>query len=126
MTSPALENVPDSAKRTDKLTVFSWAMWDWRSAAFNAVLVPFVCGVCRPDSVGVRLEHWRPPARWRSVAMTVAGRVIFAVAPIMGRRSDTRGPRRRSLAFRSFITFVLMAALYFIRNDAPVYFWVGL
>src|SRR5699024_2084443 len=42
MTSPALENLPNSAKRTDKLTVFSWAMWDWGSAAFNAVLVTFI------------------------------------------------------------------------------------
>lgn len=126
MTSPALENLPNSAKRTDKLTVFSWAMWDWGSAAFNAVLVTFIFAVYLTDSVGAQIDSSRTPAQWLSVAMTVAGLVIFAVTPIMGQRSDTRGTRRRSLAFWSFVTFVLMAALYFIRNDAPVYFWVGL
>lgn len=126
MTSPALENVPDSAKRTDKKTVFSWAMWDWGSAAFNAVLVTFIFAVYLTDSVGAQIDTSRTPAQWLSVAMTVAGLAIFAVTPIMGQRSDTRGTRRRSLALWSFITFLLMAALFFIRNDAPMYFWIGL
>lgn len=91
MTSPALENVPDSAKRTDKKTVFSWAMWDWGSAAFNAVLVTFIFAVYLTDSVGAQIDTSRTPAQWLSVAMTVAGLAIFAVTPIMGQRSDTRG-----------------------------------
>ena len=78
MTSPALENLPNSAKRTDKLTVFSWAMWDWGSAAFNAVLVTFIFAVYLTDSVGAQVDSSRTPAQWLSVAMTVAGLVIFA------------------------------------------------
>ncbi|NMF32214.1 MFS transporter [Corynebacterium ammoniagenes] len=126
MTSPAIDNVPDSAKRTDKLTVFSWAMWDWGSAAFNAVLVTFIFSVYLTDSVGAQIDTARTPAQWLSLSMTIAGLIIFAVTPIMGQRSDTRGTRRRSLATWSFLTFLLMAALFFIRNDAPEYFWIGL
>src|SRR5699024_7943082 len=126
MTSPAIDNVPDSAKRTDKLTVFSWAMWDWGSAAFNAVLVTFIFSVYLTDSVGAQIDTARTPAQWLSLSMTIAGLIIFAVTPIMGQRSDTRGTRRRSLATWSFLTFLWMAALFCIRNDAPEYFWIGL
>ncbi|MFR9871908.1 hypothetical protein ACL1I0_14825, partial [Corynebacterium striatum] len=38
--------------RTDKATVAAWAMWDWGSAAFNAVLVTFIFSVYLTDSVG--------------------------------------------------------------------------
>ncbi|MFX6330926.1 hypothetical protein ABTF76_21975, partial [Acinetobacter baumannii] len=44
----------------------------------------------------------------------------------MGQRSDRLGTRRRALGFWSLLTFVTMAGLFFIRNDAPEYFWLGL
>src|SRR5699024_11814754 len=72
MTSPAIDNVPDSAKRTDTLTVFSWAMWDWGSAAFNAVLVTFIFSVYLTDSVGAQIDTARTPAQWPSLSMTIA------------------------------------------------------
>ena len=44
----------------------------------------------------------------------------------MGQRSDRLGTRRRALGFWSLLTFLVMASLFFIRNDAPAYFWLGL
>lgn len=120
------EAVPRSAKRTDKLTVFSWALWDWGAAAFNAVLVTFIFAVYLTDSVGRQIETSQTPAQWLSWSMTIGGLVIFAVTPVVGQRSDNLGQRRRALAFWSGFTFLLMAALFFVRNDAPIYFWVGL
>lgn len=112
--------------RTDKATVAAWAMWDWGSAAFNAVLVTFIFSVYLTDSVGKQIDSQFTPAQWLSWSMTVAGLVIFAVTPVMGQRSDRLGRRRRALGFWSLMTFLAMAALAFIRNDAPVYFWLGL
>lgn len=120
------EAVPSSAKRTDKLTVFSWAMWDWGAAAFNAVLVTFIFAVYLTDSVGQQINTTQTPAQWLSWSMMIGGLVIFAVTPVVGQRSDNLGRRRRALAFWSGFTFLLMAALFFIRNDAPIYFWLGL
>ena len=115
-----------SAKRTDRLTVLAWAAWDWGSAAFNAVLVTFIFSVYLTDSVGKQIDSSFTPAQWLSWSMTAAGLVIFAVTPVMGQRSDRLGTRRRALGFWSLMTFIAMAALFFIRNDAPVYFWLGL
>ena len=115
-----------ASKRTDRLTVAAWALWDWGSAAFNAVLVTFIFSVYLTDSVGQHIDSQFTPAQWLSWSMTVAGLVIFAVTPVMGQRSDRLGTRRRALGFWSLLTFLVMASLFFIRNDAPVYFWLGL
>lgn len=114
------------SQRTDRLTVAAWALWDWGSAAFNAVLVTFIFSVYLTDSVGQQIESQFTPAQWLSWSMAIAGLIIFAVTPIMGQRSDRLGTRRRALGFWSLLTFLVMASLFFIRNDAPLYFWLGL
>lgn len=114
-----------STMRTDRVTVTSWALWDWGSAAFNAVLVTFIFSVYLTDSVGATLDTAYTPATLYGWVMAVAGVLIAVVAPIIGQRSDLRGTRRRSLAVWTFITVGLMFALFVVRNDAPVYFWIG-
>ena len=111
--------------RTDRVTVTSWALWDWGSAAFNAVLVTFIFSVYLTDSVGQTLDTSATPTQLYGWVMAVAGVTIAVVAPIIGQRSDIRGTRRRSLAVWTFVTVALMAALFAVRNDAPVYFWLG-
>ena len=37
---------------TTRKQVFAWAMWDWGSAAFNAVILTFVFSVYLTDAVG--------------------------------------------------------------------------
>lgn len=111
--------------RTDRVTVTSWALWDWGSAAFNAVLVTFIFSVYLTDSVGQTLDTSATPTQLYGWVMAAAGVTIAVVAPIIGQRSDIRGTRRRSLAVWTFITIALMAALFAVRNDAPVYFWLG-
>lgn len=113
-------------KRTDTTTVFCWSLWDWGSAAFNAVLLTFIFGVYLTDSVGTTLSGDIPPSSYLGWAIALAGIAIALLAPIVGRRNDVRGTRRRALALWSAVTVVLMASLFFIRNDAPVYFWLGI
>lgn len=112
--------------RTDRVTVTSWAFWDWGSAAFNAVLVTFIFAVYLTDSVGTTIDSSFTPTQLYGWAMAVAGVLIAVVAPVMGQRSDIRGTRRRSLAVWTFVTVALMASLFAVRNDAPIYFWLGL
>ncbi|MDO5670405.1 MAG: MFS transporter [Corynebacterium sp.] len=114
-----------STMRTDRVTVTSWALWDWGSAAFNAVLVTFIFSVYLTDSVGATLDTAYTPATLYGWVMAVAGVLIAVVAPIIGQRSDLHGTRRRSLAVWTFVTVALMFSLFVVRNDAPVYFWIG-
>lgn len=126
---------PASAVRTDRGTVAAWGLWDWGSAALNAVLITFIFSVYLTDSVGQTLDDsvnflgWEvtaSPAQWYSWAMAVAGVTIAAVAPVMGQRADIRGTRRRSVGVWTGITVFLMALLAFIRNDDQLYFWLGI
>lgn len=111
--------------RTDRRTVTAWALWDWGSAAFNAVLVTFIFSVYLTDSVGRTLDTAHTPATLYGWIMAVAGVLIAVVAPLIGQRSDLHGTRRRSLAVWTFITVALMFSLFAVRDDAPVYFWLG-
>lgn len=110
------------AIRTDRKTVTAWAAWDWGSSAFNAVLVTFVFSVYLTGSVGKSVAD--ATARYGYI-IGLAGLCIAIFAPIQGRRTDVRGRRRASVRFWTVVTCALMALLFFVRNDAPWYFWLG-
>ena len=113
-------------QRTRKTQVFAWSMWDFGSAAFNAVLVTFIFSVYLVDSVGANITGALTSSQWLSVALAVAGVTIAAVTPIMGQRADIKGTRKRAVGTWTYITVFIMAALFFVRNDADWYFWLGL
>lgn len=107
--------------------VLAWAMWDWGSAAFNAVIVTFVFSVYLTDSVGADLSEPFSAATWLSIAIALAGLVIALTAPIMGQRADRGGRRRRSLAIWTYLTIALTALMFLVDADAPnPWFWAGL
>ena len=122
--------------RTDRKTVLAWALWDWGSAAFNAVLVTFIFAVYLTDSVGANVGEQLPSwlsglssvsaSGWYGYAMGIAGVIIAVTAPVMGRRTDIEGTRKRSVTVWSWVAFVLMACLFFIKNTHIGYFWAAL
>lgn len=102
-------------------------MWDWGSAAFNAVIVTFVFSVYLTDSVGADLDSPLSAATWLSIAIAAAGLVIALTAPVMGQRADRGGRRRRSLAMWTYLTVALTALMFFVDSDAPhPWFFIGL
>ncbi|MDN5581012.1 MAG: MFS transporter [Corynebacterium sp.] len=132
----AHDTATDTATDTAALTgiyrgpTLAWAFWDWGSAAFNAVLVTFIFSVYLTDSVGGSIEggfgDGTSPATWYGWAMAVGGVTIALVAPVMGRRADARGTRRRSVTVWTLVTVGLMFSLVGIGDDAPGYFWAGI
>ena len=115
------------SSRVPRGRVLAWAMWDWGSAAFNAVIVTFVFSVYLTDSVGADLSEPLSAATWLSIAIALAGLVIALTAPIMGQRADRGGRRRRSLAIWTYLTITLTALMFLVDADAPnPWFWVGL
>lgn len=104
----------------------AWAFWDFGSAAFNAVLVTFIFSVYLTDSVGSQIDAGQTPSFYYSIALAVAGAAIALVVPVMGQHADAHGTRRRSLVVWTLVTIALMACLFLVRNDAPVWFWVGI
>ncbi|MFZ2527236.1 MAG: MFS transporter [Rhodococcus sp. (in: high G+C Gram-positive bacteria)] len=105
--------------------VFAWGLWDWGSAAFNAVILTFVFSVYLTDAVGDDLPGSISASTWLGWSLGIAGFVIAVTAPISGQRYDATGRRKRSLAVLTFVTVAAMAGMYFVRDEYH-YLWLGL
>jgi UMF1 family MFS transporter len=124
---PGRPAAPGDAAR-GRWPVTAWALWDWGSAAFNAVITTFVFtrwltsdAFVDPavvaeggDALDAALaEH----STWLGWGLTAAGVLIALLAPMSGTRADGSGRRRRGLAVQTAITVTLCAAMAFVRPD---------
>ncbi len=105
--------------------VVSWGLWDWGSAAFNAVILTFVFSVYLTDAVGDDLPGGISASTWLGWSLGIAGFVIAVTAPVSGQRYDAAGRRKWSLGILTAVTVAAMAAMYFVRDDYH-YLWLGL
>ena len=115
--------------------VAAWALWDWGSAAFNAVVTSFVFSTylasglfVDPAIVGRGGDDARNPALVAakaenatviSTALTIAGLLIALLAPVLGQRSDGSGRRRLWLAINTGIVVLAMLAMVFVGPCPP-------
>ena len=134
--APAESRQPEHGDpRTRRRRVVSWAMWDWGSAAFNAVITTFVFSVwltskafVDPDVVAaadgaasgsdaaLALEDAiAQNSSLLGTGIALAGVVIALLAPVAGSRADDTGHRKRWLGIYSFIVFLLSAAMFLVR-----------
>ncbi len=138
--SPSDETPPTTAAATHpaRRRVAAWALWDWGSAAFNAVITTFVftrwltsdafvdpatvaAARAEGDAGGpatvaldaVLAQH----SAWLGWGLTVAGLLIAVLAPVIGARSDDAGRRRRWLAVHTAIVVAICAAMFLVRPD---------
>lgn len=105
--------------------VFAWGLWDWGSAAFNAVIVTFVFSVYLTDAVGDDLPGSVSASSWLGWSLGAAGLAIALLAPVTGQRADATGHRKRSLALLTTIVVGCMLAMYFVEDDYH-FLWLGL
>ncbi|BDZ48218.1 MFS transporter [Frondihabitans sucicola] len=120
--------------------IVSWALWDWGSAAFNAVVTTFVFSTylasssfVSPAIVAAAGDDASNPALVAakshnatviSTALTIAGILVALLAPILGQRSDGSGRRKRWLGINSAVLVLVMAAMVFVV-PAPPYLLLG-
>lgn len=100
--------------RRTRVGLIGWALWDWGSAAFNAIILTFVFSVYITDAVADDPESG---SQALGAALAIAGVYIALVAPVTGQRSDAGGRRKRWLAVHTVIVVTCMAGLFFIRDD---------
>jgi len=92
----------------------AWALWDWGSAAFNAVVTTFVftvyiTGKSFGDNATVTAQL--------SWAMSIAGVLVALLAPITGQRSDTSGRRKLWLAINTYLVVAAIGLMFFVQAD---------
>lgn len=114
--------IDPSAKpiRTLSWPVIAWSLWDWGSAAFNAVITTFVFTVyIVSEPFG---EHAETSL---SFALATSGVLIALFAPISGQRADRTGNRTFWLGLNTTLVVIASAGLFFVA-PAPEYLWLGL
>lgn len=101
--------------------VWAWALWDWGSAAFNAVITTFVFSVyiTDPDIFG---DDASSKLGW---ALAGAGVLIAVLAPVLGQGADRSGRRTFWLAINTYLVVLTSAGLFLVRPEAQ-YLWLGL
>ncbi|NKY60331.1 MFS transporter [Nocardia flavorosea] len=117
-----MSTVEATAGRT---RVAAWGLWDWGSAAFNAVIATFVFAVYLTDSVGDDLPGDISASAWLGWALGIAGFLVALTAPVIGQRFDATANRKRSLAIMTAVVVGLMASMFVVRDDYH-YLWLGL
>jgi UMF1 family MFS transporter len=126
---PSPGTAPASA--VDRRPVLAWALWDWGSAAFNAVVTTFVFSTylasqlfVDPAIVTAAGGDDKNPALVRAladnaslvgIALMIAGIVVALVAPVLGQRSDGSGRRKLWLGVNTGLVVLAMAAMVFVE-----------
>ncbi|WP_282776244.1 MFS transporter [Nocardia sp. CC201C] len=105
--------------------VVAWGLWDWGSAAFNAVILTFVFSVYLTDKVGENLPGDISASAWLGWALGAAGLVVALTAPVSGQWFDATAKRKLSLAILTGLTVLSMSLMFFVRDDYH-YLWLGL
>ena len=103
--------------------VVSWALWDWGSSAFNAVVTTFVFTVYLTSSKGFGDSNFA--SSMVLLGVSIAGLIVAILAPVTGQRSDGSGRRKVWLAVYTGVVIVCIAAMFFV-TPSPVLLWVGI
>ncbi|HLS14101.1 MAG TPA: MFS transporter [Beutenbergiaceae bacterium] len=100
--------------------VIAWSLWDWGSAAFNAVITTFVFTVyLTSEAFGDGADS---DLGW---ALATSGVLIALFAPITGQRADRTGNRTLWLGINTMLVVIASAGMFFVA-PSPDYLWLGL
>lgn len=97
--------------------VLAWGLWDWGSAAFNAVVLTFVFSVYLTGTVGDDLPGDVSANSWLGYSIGAAGLLVALLAPVIGQRADAAGHRIRSVALWTALTIGCTAGLFLVQDD---------
>jgi MFS transporter, UMF1 family len=105
-----------------RLVVISWALYDWASSPFSAIIQTFVFAAYFVKSVAT--NEIIGSAQW-GVGASIAGVIVGVLGPIFGAAADLGGRRKVWLAFFTLLCIIPTALLWTIK-PSPDYVWLAL
>ncbi|CAH9018774.1 MFS transporter [Candidatus Nitrosacidococcus sp. I8] len=105
-----------------KSALFSWALYDWASSSFSAIITTFVFAayftkkVAENETIG--------SAQWGNT-LGIAGMIIAFAGPILGAIADQSG-RRKLWVFGFTILCIIPTAFLWMIEPDPSYTWLAL
>ncbi|MDR5700108.1 MFS transporter [Agromyces aerolatus] len=102
--------------------IIAWGLWDWGSAAFNAVVTTFVFTIYLTGPAFGPERTVEPELGW---ALALAGLAIALFAPISGQRADVTGHRKLWLAVNTGLVVTLMLTMFLVQPE-PAFLPLGI
>jgi len=96
-------------KRSDKVGLISWCLYDWANSAFSTIVVTFMFPVYFIQMVA--RDPLRGATQW-SYAVAAAAFVVAIGAPSLGAVADNMGRRKPWLLAFTLLTLAFTAALW--------------
>lgn len=136
---PAQVGVEPVTRRVLGRRATAWALWDWGSASFNAVVTTFIFSTylasglfVDPAIVDAAGEAGSPEltraladnASIVAWAVAIAGVLVALIAPIVGQRSDGGGRRKLWVGVNTALTILAMVGMFFV-TPVPQGIWLG-
>ncbi|NLW13455.1 MAG: MFS transporter [Trueperella sp.] len=101
--------------------VWAWGLWDWGSAAFNAIVTTFVFSVYLVNS-----DLFGPAANQRlGYVLAGAGLIVAVIAPVHGQSVDRSGKSASVMRITTLLTALITACLFFV-SPGETQLWLGL
>ncbi|GEK79938.1 MFS transporter [Agrococcus baldri] len=139
LVQPAQAGVAPVTRRELGRRARAWAMWDWGSASFNAVVTTFIFSTYLASSLFVdpaivdAAGEGGSPELTRALAdnaaivawaVAIAGVLVALIAPIVGQRSDGGGRRKLWVLVNTGVTILAMVGMFFVA-PVPAGIWLG-
>jgi len=109
-------------KSSSKLKTFSWMLWDWAEQPYPTIMQTFIFPVYLAGAVATAAQKPDQAIGW---ATAIAGVLLAAIAPVLGRRSDVNGRRKFWVVAATLMLVVIMVASFFVEPK-PEFFLFGL
>ncbi|MCX6495740.1 MAG: MFS transporter [Rhodoluna sp.] len=109
-------------KSSSKLKTFSWMLWDWAEQPYPTIMQTFIFPVYLASAVATAAQNPDQAIGW---ATAIAGVLLAAIAPVLGRRSDVNGRRKFWVVASTLILVVIMLTSFFVEPK-PEFFLFGL
>lgn len=134
----SLSEQDDDGKVVPRKQVVSWAFWDWATQPFNSVILTFVFAslylvsdsflptniAALEDGDPIKEQALAGLSSGYGLVTTLAGILIFALAPVLGQRADATGRKKATLMLFTGLLALLQFGLFFVYAE-PSYFWLG-
>jgi MFS transporter, UMF1 family len=123
------QSAPTSSNKVQgKKGTFSWALWDWASQAFPTVVTSFIFGRYITDAsfapAGFSEEEaGQYTGVWLGVSGIIAGVIIAVIAPIIGRRADTSGHKKKWLMINTWLFAGTIGLMFFVAPSNDFFFF---
>ena len=99
---------------SSRLAQFSWALFDWASSAFSAVIITFIFATY--FSQGIAVDKATGTAQW-GWALSASGIAIALLSPVLGAIADAGGRRKPLLFAFTYIAVIGCWLLWYARPD---------